>query len=323
MDFEIARKRNIAKNEAMLLELNLEPLQPKKKSGRKPAASKKRKPAEVDENSYDDDDDDEEESTEPPKKTARVEKDATGLRRSQRNSGKKIDYKEIESTGKAHWVPRLASIQAGLKEMSTEPRIANKRIHDPQTFGAIPGIPVGTWWQTRADCSADAVHAPWVAGISGGLKGAYSVALSGGYEDDVDLGNAFTFTGSGGRDLKGTKAAPKNLRTAPQSCDQSFENSYNKALLRSCDTKKPIRVIRGYKLHSPFAPAEGYRYDGLYTVEKAWMERGLNPKGYKVCKFAFKRIEGQAPLQYGDDEDIDSDTNEGDTEDAGANSDTN
>ena len=38
-------------------------------------------------------------------------------------------------------------------------------------------------------------------------------------------------------------------------------------LQRSSETRKPVRVIRGYKLHSPYAPAEGYRYDGLYTVE--------------------------------------------------------
>lgn len=31
---------------------------------------------------------------------------------------------------------------------------------------------------------------PWVAGISGGAEGAYSIALSGGYDDDVDLGYA-------------------------------------------------------------------------------------------------------------------------------------
>jgi hypothetical protein len=35
---------------------------------------------------------------------------------------------------------------------------------------------------------------PWVAGISGGPDGAYSVALSGGYDDDVDEGYAFTYT---------------------------------------------------------------------------------------------------------------------------------
>ena len=48
-----------------------------------------------------------------------------------------------------------------------------------------------------------------MAGIHGGADGAYSVALSGGYEDDIDMGDCFTFTGEGGRDLKGTKANPK------------------------------------------------------------------------------------------------------------------
>lgn len=137
--------------------------------------------------------------------------------------------------------------------------------------------------------------------------------------------------------MKGTKQNPKNvglrdylesvtdrpqLRTAPQSSDQSFETHDNQSLLVcaqpfgtlirdvntlqvSMETKKPIRVIRGYKLHSRYAPLEGYRYDGLYTVEEvccpkrlrcvshsatsqAWMETGLNNKGLKVCKFAFK-----------------------------------
>ncbi|KZW02419.1 SRA-YDG protein, partial [Exidia glandulosa HHB12029] len=137
---------------------------------------------------------------------------------------------------------------------------------------------------------------PFVAGISAGSQGAFSVALSGGYEDDVDLGHAFTYTGSGGRDLKGTPGNRKNLRTAPQSSHQDWDNPFNAALKKSAETKKPVRVIRGYKLHSEWAPATGYRYDGLYTVEKAWMEPGLNPGRYKVCKFALKRMDGQPPL---------------------------
>lgn len=55
-----------------------------------------------------------------------------------------------------------------------------------------------------------------------------------------------------------------------------------------------------------------YRYDGLYTVEQvcvvfhfllcalnnmqAWSEKGLNPKGYLVCKFAFKVGIFRSPL---------------------------
>jgi len=45
--------------------------------------------------------------------------------------------------------------------------------------------------------------------------------LSGGYEDDVDNGDVFLYTGSGGRDLSGNK------RTALQSCDQELTR-YNR-----------------------------------------------------------------------------------------------
>ena len=39
---------------------------------------------------------------------------------------------------------------------------------------------------------------PTVAGIHGNESvGCYSIALSGGYEDDIDLGESFTYTGSG------------------------------------------------------------------------------------------------------------------------------
>ncbi|KAH7332889.1 PUA-like domain-containing protein [Rhizoctonia solani] len=170
------------------------------------------------------------------------------------------------------------------------------RVHDPKTFGLIPGVAIGSWWETRAECSAAAIHAPFVAGISGGPEGAYSVALSGGYDDDIDMGTAFTYTGSGGRDLKGTAKNPKNLRTAPQSSHQSFEHTFNKALKISSETRKPVRVIRGYKLPGIYAPETGYRYDGLYIVERAWMDRGNNPKGWQVCKFALRRIPGQPPI---------------------------
>ncbi|KAF8745537.1 hypothetical protein AX14_006861 [Amanita brunnescens Koide BX004] len=216
-----------------------------------------------------------------------------GVRRSARNAGKVIDYDaEIQRS-----LPEPLSGRTGNE--GPVGRDGGKRTHNPKTFGHIPGVAVGTWWGSREGCSADAIHAPWVGGIHGGTEGAYSVALSGGYEDDVDLGYGFTYTGSGGRDLRGTKTAPKNLRTAPQSSDQSFEHPFNKALLVSSETRKPVRVVRGFKVKSKFAPSEGYRYDGLYTVEKAWMEKG--EKGYRVCKYAFKRLPGQPPIPEHDD----------------------
>lgn len=163
-------------------------------------------------------------------------------------------------------------------------------------FGVIPGCPVGTTWSTRLACCIDGVHRPTVAGIHGNeYDGCYSLALSGGYEDDLDYGECFTYTGEGGRDLKGTKANPKNLRTAPQSKDQTLTRG-NLALSRNVENGNPVRVIRGYKSKSSYAPEEGYRYDGLYSVVKYWQARGLS--GFLVYKFALKRCEGQAPSPW-------------------------
>lgn len=304
-DYEKTKVAQIAKNRELLRSLGLEKpqVEPKEKPRKKAPPPKRKASSET------------EEVDAPAAKIQRVEVEdsekepgsgSSGLRRSSRNSGKKIDYSKEQSIGSPQPVIRN-KLSGNDGPMGRE---AGKRVHDPRTFGHIPGVAVGTWWLTREACSRDAIHAPWVGGISGGPQGAHSVVLSGGYDDDVDLGYAFTYTGSGGRDLKGTKTAPKNLRTAPQSSDQSFDNNFNKMLLRSCETKNPVRVVRGFKVRSKYAPSEGYRYDGLYTVEKAWLEKGLNSKGYLVCKYAFKRLSGQPPLpvneEYDEDEAVDS-----------------
>ncbi|KAG9302660.1 hypothetical protein G9A89_007364 [Geosiphon pyriformis] len=195
-----------------------------------------------------------------------------------------------------------------------QPAYKSTRIgkRNPKVFGHIPGIEIGTTWMMRIDCSRDGIHAPTVAGISGNEKeGAWSIALSGGYEDDIDWGEAFTYTGCGGRDLKGTKTKPKNLRTAPQSKNQTL-TGLNLGLKVSCDTGRPIRVVRGYQVHSDYAPRSGYRYDGLYQVVRWWEDIGMS--GFSVIKYAFKRLPGQPPLPIMS-EDQDKEENEDEDED--------
>ena len=94
-----------------------------------------------------------------------------------------------------------------------------------------------------------------------GPEGAYSIVLSGCYEDDFDWGHCFTYTGEGGRALRGTRGLPKNFRTGPQAKDQELTRG-NLALSVNITTGKPVRVIRGFNLCNPFAPEFGYRYDG-------------------------------------------------------------
>ena len=65
--------------------------------------------------------------------------------------------------------------------------------------------------------SESGIHRPHVAGLHGREnEGAYSIVLSGGYDEDTDDGEEFTYSGSGGRDLSGNK------RTAKQSMDQKL-----------------------------------------------------------------------------------------------------
>ncbi|KAG1783922.1 PUA-like domain-containing protein [Suillus placidus] len=299
MSYAEEREQNIARNRALLDGLGINPLRPKcepKENLRKKVAAKKRKSPLPESD----------ELEEPLKKAPRIADDNNepgGARRSSRLAGKTVDYKQEQDRG----VPEPITFKRSQKLKVGQ--VKSKRTYDPHMYGHIPDVEVGTWWATREDCSNASVHGPWVSGIAPGPDGAYSIALSGGYDDDVDEGYAFTFTGSGGRDLRGTKTAPKNLRTAPQSSHQSFEDRNNAALQRSVDTQKPVRVIRGFKgkARSKYAPSEGYRYDGLYFVKKAWIEKGLNKGGFLVCKFAFMRMPGQEDIPVNDGGDDESD----------------
>uniref|UniRef100_A0A4W4FDC8 E3 ubiquitin-protein ligase UHRF n=1 Tax=Electrophorus electricus TaxID=8005 RepID=A0A4W4FDC8_ELEEL len=165
-------------------------------------------------------------------------------------------------------------------------------------YGPIPGIPVGTTWKFRVQVSEAGVHRPHVGGIHGRSNdGSYSLVLAGGFEDEVDRGDEFTYTGSGGRDLSGNK------RIGEHSFDQTLTHM-NRALALNCDAPlndkdgaesrnwragKPVRVIRSSKGRriSKYAPEEGNRYDGIYKVVKYWPEIGKC--GFLVWRYLLRR----------------------------------
>ena len=68
-------------------------------------------------------------------------------------------------------------------------------------FVHVNGYPVGSHFENRAALAKAGVHRHRQAGISGSAsKGADSIVLSGGYEDDEDHGDVIVYTGYGGRD---------------------------------------------------------------------------------------------------------------------------
>ncbi|XP_072227577.1 E3 ubiquitin-protein ligase UHRF2-like [Leuresthes tenuis] len=165
-------------------------------------------------------------------------------------------------------------------------------------YGPIPGVPVGTTWKFRVQVSEAGVHRPHVGGIHGRSNdGSYSLVLAGGFEDEVDRGDEFTYTGSGGRDLSGNK------RIGEHCFDQTLTHM-NRALALNCDAPlndkdgaesrnwragKPVRVVRSSKGRriSKYAPDEGNRYDGIYKVVKYWPEIGKC--GYLVWRYLLRR----------------------------------
>ncbi|KAI5891984.1 uncharacterized protein SCHCODRAFT_02541235 [Schizophyllum commune H4-8] len=162
-------------------------------------------------------------------------------------------------------------------------------------YGGIPGIPPGTIFPNRKALRASGVHAEVRAGIFAEKyrDGAYAVLLNGGYPDQ-DHGELIEYVGQGGLDK------PGGTQVASQKWDWR-----NRSLQQSYESRKPVRVVRGYKLDSPYAPEQGFRYDGLYRVIRHIVftfssilisVTGLRPK--KPAKLARMRREyaDQPPL---------------------------
>lgn len=137
-------------------------------------------------------------------------------------------------------------------------------------FGSIDDVKVGDIFSSRQELRGAGVHAPTMAGIWGAQEGAYSIVLSGGYEDDIDELDYILYTGQGGQDVPGGK----------QVSDQEFTKG-NRGLQLSCQYQLPVRVSRGFQIKN--GPVSGYRYDGLYFVTK--YERVKGQRGFYICRF--------------------------------------
>tara|TARA_B110000503_G_scaffold139953_1_gene229576 strand:- start:3437 stop:3781 length:345 start_codon:yes stop_codon:yes gene_type:complete len=113
-------------------------------------------------------------------------------------------------------------------------------------FGNISNVKIGNVFNSRQELREAGIHAPTMAGIWGAQEGAYSIVLSGGYEDDIDELDYILYTGQGGQDVAGGK----------QIADQEFTKG-NRGLQLSCQYQLPVRVSRGFQIKN--GPVSGYR----------------------------------------------------------------
>ncbi|MFJ9594871.1 YDG/SRA domain-containing protein [Streptomyces virginiae] len=151
-------------------------------------------------------------------------------------------------------------------------------------IGAIPEVHPGQTYPNRRALHDAGVHRPLQAGICGTKQsGAESIVVSGGYKDDGDHGDVIVYTGHGGRDPD----------TRMQVAAQSITDPGNAALVTSYLEGLPVRVIRGANTDSPFAPLQGYRYDGLFRVVSFGSKSGID--GFPIWQFRLEALPEQSP----------------------------
>ncbi|QJC56232.1 hypothetical protein HC248_01534 [Polaromonas vacuolata] len=144
-------------------------------------------------------------------------------------------------------------------------------------FGHLEDVSVGDSFVNYKAMNKVGVHRSSMGGISGRAKdGADSVVISGGYENDSDQGDVIVYTGQGGRNKGGKHDKDQTLTLG------------NAALVQNLLNAQPVRVIRGEDRKNSFAPASGYRYDGLYRVESYWSEKRVD--GFAIWRFRLEQL---------------------------------
>jgi putative restriction endonuclease len=139
-------------------------------------------------------------------------------------------------------------------------------------YGAIPGVPINSHFTNRRSLYDAGVHRDIRRGICGGGfpgRGAESIVLSGGYEDDLDLGDLVYYTGIGKRDRDGVLTG-----------DQEF-SGLNRSLASNVDSGQPVRLIR--------AEGKSLSFAGLFLVEDAFLRLGRS--GFMICQYRLRAFD--------------------------------
>ncbi|KAK4166978.1 E3 ubiquitin-protein ligase UHRF1 [Cladorrhinum sp. PSN259] len=150
------------------------------------------------------------------------------------------------------------------------------------------GLTPGDWWPSRMVAVFHGAHGHNVQGISGTAgQGAWSIVCSGRshyHKLDRDEGWRLFYSADG---------ADKNTnKTAVV-----VQSESTKALLKSLETKVPVRVLRSAGKENRHCPSVGVRYDGLYVVVAKHDRR--NDLGGMYYSFELHRVENQpgSPLE--------------------------
>jgi E3 ubiquitin-protein ligase UHRF1 len=119
-----------------------------------------------------------------------------------------------------------------------------------------------------------------MCGIMSGMEngGAMAICISGGYDDDADLGDVVTYTGEGGKDLSNNKRT-----TVGQQSDQAF--------VRVCFLNRICRILILFCRATSPCPCACIRWAKRARRTKAAMQRIIGERVSSVfCRSKFTQI---------------------------------
>ncbi|KAF8117149.1 hypothetical protein N665_0012s0153 [Sinapis alba] len=161
-----------------------------------------------------------------------------------------------------------------------------KQVNTEKRIGLVPGINVGDEFQYKTELRLVGLHFKTMCGIDymniGDVKLATSIVASEGYGYSDKFGaGVVVYTGEGGNVMS------KEKKTEDQRLVKG-----NLALANSMRKRSLVRVIRGEERLDK--KGKRYVYDGLYLVDKYWLEKEV--RGTTVYKFKLCRVPGQPTL---------------------------
>ncbi|KAJ4888593.1 YDG domain-containing protein [Raphanus sativus] len=161
-----------------------------------------------------------------------------------------------------------------------------KLVNTEKRIGLVPGINVGDEFQYKTELRLVGLHFKTMCGIDymsiGDVKLATSIVASEGYGYSDKFGaGVVVYTGEGGN------VVSKEKKTEDQRLVKG-----NLALANSMRKRSLVRVIRGEERLDK--KGKRYVYDGLYLVDKYWLEKEV--RGTSVYKFKLCRVSGQTSL---------------------------
>lgn len=147
------------------------------------------------------------------------------------------------------------------------------------------GLTPGDWFPRVVIANFKGAHSGGMRGICGDPeRGAFSIVVSGQYDEDLDEGDVLYYSG---------EAADKN-----ENPHEVIARATNDSLMESYGNRRPVRVLRSAskgERHRHYSPACGIRYDGLYRV--VTVQNRHNAKGGLYQRFKLRRLDGQEGLE--------------------------